>query len=91
MRGEHVVQPFADGATGWLVWEVSSSLSYRLVRGKVLHQRGDRRVKVHSPGCGYWWPWPPRLLFLSGLGHGVYSGSVPVRGITEWPPRLLWS
>ena len=22
-RGEHVVQPFADGASGWLVWEVS--------------------------------------------------------------------
>ena len=28
-RGEHVVQPFADGANGWLVWEVSPSLSYR--------------------------------------------------------------
>ena len=28
-RGEHVVQPFADGANGWLVWEVSPSLLYR--------------------------------------------------------------
>ena len=28
-RGEHVVQPFDDGANGWLVWEVSPSLSYR--------------------------------------------------------------
>ena len=28
-RGEHVVQPFADGANGWLIWEVSPSLSYR--------------------------------------------------------------
>ena len=28
-RGEHVVQPFADGATGWLVWADSPSLSYR--------------------------------------------------------------
>ena len=26
-RGEHVVQPFADGANGWLVWEVSPSLA----------------------------------------------------------------
>ena len=63
-RGEHVVQPFADGATGWLVWEVSPSLSYRLVKGNVLHHRGD---------------------------HGVKACSVPVRGITEWPPRLLWA
>ena len=28
-RGEHVVQPYADGASGWLIWEVSPSLSYR--------------------------------------------------------------
>ena len=28
-RGEHVGQPFADGANGWLVWEVLPSLSYR--------------------------------------------------------------
>ena len=27
-REEHVVQSFADGANGWLVWEVSPSLSY---------------------------------------------------------------
>ncbi|RVW48951.1 hypothetical protein CK203_095635 [Vitis vinifera] len=26
-RGEHVVQPFADGANGWLIWEVSPRLS----------------------------------------------------------------
>ncbi|RVW85608.1 hypothetical protein CK203_037578 [Vitis vinifera] len=37
-RGEHVVQPFDDGANGWLVWEVSPSLS----------------VRVCCPGCGYW-------------------------------------
>ena len=76
-RGEHVVQPFADGATGWLVWEVSPNLSYRLVRGNVLHHRadhrvkvrgnvlhhrGDYRVRVRSPGCDYWRPWPPSLL-----------------------------
>ncbi|KAL6347607.1 hypothetical protein AAG906_026135 [Vitis piasezkii] len=29
-RGEHVVQPFADGANGWLIWEVSPSLSVRV-------------------------------------------------------------
>ena len=48
-RGEHVVQPFADGATGWLVWEVSPNLSYRLVRGNilnVLYHGGDHRVRV---------------------------------------------
>ncbi|RVW17412.1 hypothetical protein CK203_094138 [Vitis vinifera] len=28
-RGEHVIQPFADGANGWLVWEVSPSWSFR--------------------------------------------------------------
>ena len=27
-RGEHVVQPFADGANGWLILEVPPSLSY---------------------------------------------------------------
>ena len=90
-HGEHVVQLFANGATGWLVWEVSPSLSYRLVRGNVLHQRGDHRVKVRSLGCGYWRSWPSRLLFLSGLGRGVYFGSMPVRGIIEWPPMLLWA
>ena len=25
-HGKHVVQPFADGANGWLVWEVSPIL-----------------------------------------------------------------
>ena len=29
MRGEHVVQPFADRTNGWLIWEVSPSLLYR--------------------------------------------------------------
>ena len=62
-RGEHVVQPFADGATRWLVWEVSPNLSYCLVRGNVLHHRGDHRVRVRSTCYGYWWPWPPRLLW----------------------------
>ena len=57
-RGEHVVQPFANGATGWLVWEVSPNLSYRLVRRNVLHHR----VRVRSLGCDYWRPWPPSLL-----------------------------
>ena len=28
-RGEHVVQPFADGTSWWLAWEVSPILSYR--------------------------------------------------------------
>ena len=28
-RGEHVIQPFADGPNGWLVWEVSPSWSFR--------------------------------------------------------------
>ena len=77
-RGEHVVQPFTNGATGWLVWEVSPNLSYRLVRGNVLHHRadhrvkvrgnvlhhrGDYRVRVRSPGCDYWRPWPPSLVW----------------------------
>ena len=37
-RREHVVQSFVDEANGWLVWGVSPSLSYRLVREDVLHQ-----------------------------------------------------
>ena len=28
-RGEHVIQPLADGADGWLIWEVSPNLLYR--------------------------------------------------------------
>ena len=28
MRGEHVIQSFADGANGWLIWEVSPKLSF---------------------------------------------------------------
>ena len=28
-HGEHVVQPFADGANRRLIWEVSPRLSYR--------------------------------------------------------------
>ena len=62
-RGEHVVQPFADGASVWLVWEVSPNLSYRLVRGNVLYHRSDQRVRVCSLGCGYWRPWPTRFLW----------------------------
>ena len=62
-RGEHVVQPFADGASVWLVWGVSPSLSYRLVRGNVLHHESDQRVRMRFPGRGYWRPWPSRLLW----------------------------
>ena len=47
-RGEHVVQPFANGATRWFVWEVSPSLSYRLMRENVLHHRGDHGVRARS-------------------------------------------
>ena len=36
-RGEHVVQPFADGAEGWLIWEVSPSWSHSFKRLKA-HQ-----------------------------------------------------
>ena len=61
-RGEHVVQPFADGGTRWFVWEVSPNLLYHLVRGNVLHHRGDHRVRVRSLGCDYWRPWPPSLV-----------------------------
>ena len=51
-RGEHVVQSFADGASGWLVWRVSSNLSYRLVWEDVLHNGCDQGVRVRFPGCG---------------------------------------
>ena len=51
--GEHVVQSFADGASGWLVWGVSPSLAYRLVREDVMHHGSDQGVRVRSPGCGY--------------------------------------
>ena len=37
-RGEHVVQPFANGTNWWLAWEVSPSLLYRYVRVNVPHQ-----------------------------------------------------
>ncbi|KAL6328109.1 hypothetical protein AAG906_033391 [Vitis piasezkii] len=45
-RGEHVVQPFADGANGWLVWEVSPSWSFRRVRVIVPHHWGDQGVTM---------------------------------------------
>ena len=51
-RGEHVVQPFADGATRLLVWRVSSSLSYHLVREGVLHHGCDQGVRVRFPSYG---------------------------------------
>ena len=62
-RGEHVVQSFADGASGWLVWGVSPSLAYRLVREDVMHHGSDQGVRVRSPGCGYWRPCLPRFLW----------------------------
>ena len=41
-RGEHVVQSFADGVSGWLIWGVSPSLAYRLVREDILHHGSDQ-------------------------------------------------
>ena len=45
-RGEHVIQPSADGADGWLVWEVPPSLLYRWVRMNVPRHGGDHGVTM---------------------------------------------
>ena len=75
MRAEghrkHVIQPSADGANGWLVWEVSPSLLHHWVQMNVPHHGGDygvtmrvyvlyhgggHGVRAWCPGCGHWWP-----------------------------------
>ena len=70
-RGEHVIQPFADGANEWLVWDVFPSWLFRWVRMNVPHHGGDygvtmrvyvlhhgggHGVRAWCPGCGHWWP-----------------------------------
>ena len=48
-RGEHVVQPFADGTNWWLAWEVSPNMLLRWVGVNVPHHGGDHGVtmRVH--------------------------------------------
>ncbi|RVW30200.1 hypothetical protein CK203_108980 [Vitis vinifera] len=50
-RGEHVIQPSADGADGWLVWEVPPSLLYRWVRMNVTHHGGDHGSRRRCTFC----------------------------------------
>ena len=58
-RGEHVIQPFADGANGWLVGDVSPSWLFRGVRMNVPHHGGDYGVTMQ----------------VNVLHHGVAMGS----------------
>ena len=70
-RGEHVIQPSADGANGWLIWKVSPSWLSRWVQMNVPHHGGDygvtmrvnvlyhgggHGVRAWCPGCDHWWP-----------------------------------
>ena len=70
-RGEHVIQPFADGANRWPVWDVPPSWFFRWVRMNVPHHGGDygvtmrvnvlphgggHGVRAWRLGCGHWWP-----------------------------------
>ncbi|RVX15062.1 hypothetical protein CK203_007696 [Vitis vinifera] len=82
-RGEHVIQPFADGANGWLVWDVSPSWLFRWVRMNVPHHGGDYGVTMRGERFAPWgWPWGqgvvPRLWPLVALIFQALDILIPV-------------
>ncbi|RVW15436.1 hypothetical protein CK203_094702 [Vitis vinifera] len=77
-RGEHVVQPFADGANGWLIWEVSPSLSCTRCESE-LSSWGARCMGVCG-SCGL-------TLHASGMAPAVpgYIDSGSGLEFATWP------